>query len=163
MKKAILVISAILATGSMAAVAGSAEDRWNKLPQERQAMVKERASNMGYDLTTEEGRTGFKQAMKDKRSEKATELGYDLATVEGREGFREHRQEQRKAHAAELGYDMSSKEGRSAFQEHRQQQREVMRGAMSALSVEDRTALRTEMEGLSRQERRDLMADRFGK
>ena len=77
------------------------------------------------------------------------------------ESLSEERQEHIIARAAEHGFDATTEEGRQAMRETRMERREVIRAGMSALSDDERAALRAEMQGLSRQDRRELLRANF--
>ncbi|MBV1880111.1 MAG: hypothetical protein KUG82_00660 [Pseudomonadales bacterium] len=134
------VLVGAIALSSHFAFAGMAEERWESLPVEKQEHITARAAELGFDITTEEGRAAF------------------------RESRRETRRERRSERAAELGFDLSTEEGRQAFQDARQERREkreMIREGLADLSLEDREQLRSDMEGLSRHERRELMRERI--
>jgi len=61
---------------------------------------------------------------REKIAERATELGYDLSTNEGQQAFRLHKREMIREQAEELGYDLSTNEGRQNFKEYQKNQRE---------------------------------------
>jgi len=138
-KKKIVSFLAISLVSSSAFAFGdaqglSAEERWNSLPEEKQARIAEKAAELGIDITTEEGRVAFREARKEQRTLRAAELGFDISTQEGRQAFREAKHEQRAA----------------------------IREQIQALPEEDRVALREELQGLSRSERHEILATRFG-
>ena len=73
------------------------------------------ATKKGYDLSTEEGRKGFQDYMKEQRGIKAKELGLDLSTEEGRKAFKEAVKAQLEAIAKENNIDINTPEGRKSL------------------------------------------------
>lgn len=128
----------------------------------RKQFMESRAKQLGIDTSTPEGREQLRTTIKAKRTARAAELGFDLNTEEGRQAFKTHKKEKRTAHAAELGYDLNTQKGRAGFKAHKQEQREKRKQQMAQLSVEERSALRADLQGLNRQQRREVMTQRFG-
>jgi hypothetical protein len=129
-----------LALGSGISIAGEASDRWN-MSEARQQRIEAKAAELGLDLSTEEGKTAFKEYHQEQSEIKAAELGIDLSTEEGKAAFREARQEMRS---------------------ERREARQAVRAQIAELSDEERTALRDELQELSREERRAIIKERFG-
>jgi len=137
--KKIVSILAITLVSSSAFAFGdsqglSAEERWNSLPEEKQARIAEKAAELGIDITTEDGRLAFHEARKAERTARAEELGFDISTREGKQAFRQ-------AMRAERG---------------------AIREQIRVLPESERLALREELQGLSRSERREILSARFG-
>ena len=138
MKLKTLILPIAFTLGSTIAIAGGAADRWNSVPVEKQERITAKAEELGYDMSTEEGRKAFRETMHNERHEK------------------------RIARAAEYGFDITTDEGREAFREARKENRQAVHEQIQALSTEDRAALKDEMRGLSREDRRSLLKDKFG-
>jgi antitoxin component of RelBE/YafQ-DinJ toxin-antitoxin module len=145
-------------------LAGDASDRWNR-SDAKQQFIEAKAVELGIDISTQEGRDELRATLTAERVVQAAELGFDITTQEGREAFhdarKEERQEQRIARAAELGFDVTTDEGREAFQAARKALREERREQFASLSDEERDALKEELQGLTREERHELLDERF--
>ena len=137
MNKKSIILAISLTMGSSAVLAQSAEDRWNALPEHTQERIEQRIA-------------------------KAEELGYDMSTAEGRQEFRDTMKQRRIDRAAEMGFDVTTEEGREAFREHRNETRELIREQIQALSEEEKAQLREDMQDLSRAERREFLRSQFG-
>ena len=148
------ILSITLAVTSSTAFAGMAAERWHN-SEARQSFLESKAAELNIDISTAEGKAELKTVLDAQRVEIAAELGFDITTDEGKDAYREYRHEQRIARAAEQGFDITSVEGREAFREERHDQ-------VSSLSEEDRAALREQLQGLNREERRDILSAYFG-
>lgn len=155
------ILSVTLAVASSTAFAGMAAERWHN-SEARQNFLESKAAELNIDISTEEGKAELKTVLDAQRVEIAAELGFDITTDEGKDAYREYRHEQRVTRAAEQGFDITSVEGRQEFREHRQEQRQERHDQVSSLSEEDRTALREQLQGLNREERRDVLSAYFG-
>lgn len=67
MKKLAMIIGGGLLVNSSMVFSLDAETAWQILPKDKQELFKKKAAEMGFDLSTEEGRQEFLEAMKQRR------------------------------------------------------------------------------------------------
>lgn len=103
------------------ALASSVQARradFNQLPTEARERVAAQAAELGFDLSTEEGRRAFGDHMRDQREARAVELGFDLSTREGRQAFHENHRSQVEQIAETNGFDLSTPDGRQSLRSY---------------------------------------------
>ncbi len=91
---------------------------FNQPSQEVKNAIATAATNLGYDLSTQEGRKSFGDYLKSQRDSLAKSANIDLSTVEGRKKFGDQMKAKVDEIAKAQGFDMSTNEGRDSMEKY---------------------------------------------